>query len=190
MRVSPPCALFIGLDLPYEMRRNLELLVAHLRHKADLSWSPTANLHITTKFIGEWPDQRLAELKTALNDVPRPGALPIALRGLGWCSQPALAARVLLRHRGPGGARRACPRHRRGLPAPRHRPREQTVQSSPHAGAHPPAPAPRPCADRPSPELPGTDFGAFSAQQFFLYKSDLGPGGSVYTKLANYPLTQ
>lgn len=33
------------------------------------------------------------------------------------------------------------------------------------------------------------DFGNMTARQFFLYRSDLSPGGSRYTKLFSFPLT-
>ena len=33
---------------------------------ARINWSPVDNLHITTKFIGEWPEARLDEIKRAL----------------------------------------------------------------------------------------------------------------------------
>jgi 2'-5' RNA ligase len=33
------------------------------------------------------------------------------------------------------------------------------------------------------------DFGQFEARRFFLYESQLRPGGSVYTKLAEFALT-
>jgi 2'-5' RNA ligase len=33
------------------------------------------------------------------------------------------------------------------------------------------------------------DFGRFEAASFFLYRSELKPGGSVYTKLAEFPLS-
>jgi 2'-5' RNA ligase len=33
------------------------------------------------------------------------------------------------------------------------------------------------------------DFGSFEARTFFLYRSQLRRGGSVYTKLAEFPLT-
>jgi 2'-5' RNA ligase len=36
--------------------------------------------------------------------------------------------------------------------------------------------------------LPSADFGAFTAAEFHLYESKPGPGGSLYTKLANYAL--
>jgi len=38
--------------------------------------------------------------------------------------------------------------------------------------------------------LPSMDFGGFQAQSFFLYRSQLHRGGSVYTKLAEFPLAQ
>jgi 2'-5' RNA ligase len=37
--------------------------------------------------------------------------------------------------------------------------------------------------------LPSLDFGGFSADRFFLYQSRPGPAGSVYTKLAEFPLS-
>jgi 2'-5' RNA ligase len=33
------------------------------------------------------------------------------------------------------------------------------------------------------------EFGRFEARCFYLYRSQLKPGGSVYTKLAEFPLT-
>jgi 2'-5' RNA ligase len=38
--------------------------------------------------------------------------------------------------------------------------------------------------------LPTLEFGAFQADRFFLYQSKLRPTGSVYTKLAEFPLTR
>jgi 2'-5' RNA ligase len=38
--------------------------------------------------------------------------------------------------------------------------------------------------------LPSLDFGSFTAASFFLYHSRPGPSGSVYTKLAEFPLSK
>ena len=38
--------------------------------------------------------------------------------------------------------------------------------------------------------LPSLEFGEFEARAFFLYQSVLQPSGSVYTKLAEFPLTK
>ena len=55
--------LFIGIDLTLEVIANLEGLLERLKPAAQINWSPPRNLHITTKFIGEWPEERLAELR-------------------------------------------------------------------------------------------------------------------------------
>jgi 2'-5' RNA ligase len=38
--------------------------------------------------------------------------------------------------------------------------------------------------------MPALEFGVFQADRFFLYQSKLRPTGSVYTKLAEFPLTK
>ena len=38
--------------------------------------------------------------------------------------------------------------------------------------------------------LESEDFGEFSADRFFLYRSKLGATGSVYTKLAEFPFSK
>ena len=79
--------LFAGLDIPEEVKGTLEALLDGFRPAAKLRWSPVGNLHVTTKFIGEWPDQRLEEMKQALSGV-RGEPIPISIRGLGWFPNP------------------------------------------------------------------------------------------------------
>src|SRR5438067_13649545 len=80
--------LFVGLDLPGEVARNLEKLIEELRPTARISWSPPANLHITTKFIGQWPEERLPELQAALAGVPSRGALAVHIERVGFFPNP------------------------------------------------------------------------------------------------------
>src|SRR5262245_1256419 len=90
--------LFTALDLPSEVMRNLEDLLDRLRpaipanpRKRDpvrIVWRPASNLHITTKFIGSWPEERLAELKTALAGLPGRAAIPVRIRGLVFFPNP------------------------------------------------------------------------------------------------------
>src|SRR5579884_2491547 len=49
--------LFTGLDLPAEIVGNLKSLLRRLQPEAPINWSPPENLHVTTKFIGEWPEE-------------------------------------------------------------------------------------------------------------------------------------
>jgi len=76
--------LFTAIDLPAEMVEKLTVFLARLRPLAKLRWTEIENLHITTKFIGEWPEARLDEVKTALRDVTRAAAIAISVRGIGW----------------------------------------------------------------------------------------------------------
>src|SRR6185312_5612447 len=68
--------------------------IDRLRPLAKLGWIPAEKLHVTTKFIGEWPEERLEELKRALAVVRRPAPVEIAIRRLGWLPNPR-SARVL-----------------------------------------------------------------------------------------------
>ena len=58
--------LFTGIDLPAEVAASLEKLLARLMPLASIRWSPVENFHITTKFIGEWPESKVDELKMTL----------------------------------------------------------------------------------------------------------------------------
>jgi len=75
--------LFTAIDLPVEMLEKIGAFLARLRPLAKLRWTPVENLHITTKFIGEWPEARIGEMIAALEPlVTNPPH--IAIRGVGW----------------------------------------------------------------------------------------------------------
>ena len=100
------------------------------------------------------------------------------------------SAQFLVRHRGAGTAG-VGGRYRRGDRRRSGSPREKRPYSpAPDAGADQGArPSSARCTRR-SRRLPSLEFGAFSADRFFLYRSSLHPSGSVYTKLAEFPLTR
>lgn len=76
--------LFIAIDIDDEVRIKLADLLARFRPLARLNWTTADRMHITTKFIGEWPDDRLEEIKRTLASVGSPGAFEIEIRHLGW----------------------------------------------------------------------------------------------------------
>jgi 2'-5' RNA ligase len=76
--------LFVAVDIPEELKMALDSFLKPLRPAAKIAWSRPENLHITTQFIGEWPDDRLDEMKAALAAVPVDGAFDIAIKGIGW----------------------------------------------------------------------------------------------------------
>jgi 2'-5' RNA ligase len=185
--------LFTGIDLPAEVVRNLERLLDRLRPAARVRWSPPANLHITTRFIGEWPAERLPELETALAALPGllpgDGAIPIQVRKLGFFPNPR-APRVFWAgvDASPGLAALALETDRAvatlGL-EPEGRP------FSPHLTlARIKEPVDLQKLRETIAALPSLEFGDFAADRFHLYQSRLCPAGSVYTKLAEFPLAK
>src|SRR5579884_1704502 len=76
--------LFTAIDLPPEILLRLDRLLSALRPEALVKWSPLDNLHVTTKFIGEWPEQRVPELHEALQKITRRQPFEVELKGLGW----------------------------------------------------------------------------------------------------------
>jgi 2'-5' RNA ligase len=169
------------------MRRNLELLLHLLKPLARIQWSPVANLHLTTKFIGEFPEQRLEELKSALVSVPRPGALRIAIRGLGWFPDPD-RPRVFFAGIQAPAELAVLARDTDLACAALGIPREEK-EFHPHLTlARIRRPEPLTALKAEIFRLPTVDFGVSHIGSFHLYRSQLHPGGSVYTKLASFPL--
>src|SRR5712692_8778884 len=62
----PQVRLFTAIDISEEVRAALRALLDKLRPLAKLGWVSPEKLHITTKFIGEWPEARLGEIHAAV----------------------------------------------------------------------------------------------------------------------------
>ncbi len=76
--------LFTAIELPPEILLRLERLQSSLRSEALIKWSPLDNLHITTKFIGEWPESRFDELSETLQAIAPREQFELELKDLGW----------------------------------------------------------------------------------------------------------
>jgi RNA 2',3'-cyclic 3'-phosphodiesterase len=180
--------LFAGLDLPDHQRAELEAVLHALRPIAPLRWSTAANLHITTKFIGEWPEARLEELAAALSGVTTPGPLAIELQGLGWFPNPHQPRIFWVAVKAPAGELERLAESTEAALEPLGIAREQRPynphltlarvdrESKPDLGA----------LRRGVAALPSTDFGRFEAAAFHLYSSESGR----YTKLASFPMVK
>jgi 2'-5' RNA ligase len=179
--------LFTGIDLAEDVRANLARLLERLRPTARLRWSVAENLHITTKFIGEWPEARLEELIAALSAAPRTGPISIAVRELGWFPN-ARAPRVfwagIQAGEGLYELARAIDRVASRLGV-----EEEKRPYSPHLTlARIPPGTSLAALHRAVEALATVNFGSFSADCFYLYRSELSPAGSRYTKLVRFPL--
>jgi RNA 2',3'-cyclic 3'-phosphodiesterase len=178
--------LFVGLDLPQEVVRGLERLLDELRPTARIQWSPPANLHITTKFIGQWPEERLPELNAALAAIPGRDPIHVHIRRVGFFPNPHAPRIFWCGIEAPGLDKLAADTDAAtstlGIES-------EKRAFSPHLTL---ARIKERLDLQPLREkiaaLPSLDFGAFDARSFFLYLSKPGPKGSVYTKLSEFPL--
>src|SRR5215813_7327188 len=76
--------LFIAQDLPAELIAEIEQLIDKLRPTAPLQWSKPSNLHVTLKFIGQWPEERLEKLKNALAKTPSCAPMELRIGEMGF----------------------------------------------------------------------------------------------------------
>ena len=80
--------LFTGIAIAPQVLDNIARLLGELRPLARLNWTPVENLHITSKFIGAWPEQKLPELERALGQLAAPGNTRIGVAGFGFYPNP------------------------------------------------------------------------------------------------------
>lgn len=180
--------LFTALDLPYDVIAKLEDLLARLRPTAPIHWIPPRNLHITTKFIGNWPEARLDELKTKLGELPARDSIHARISGLGffpnpksprvfWCGVEAPALQALAADTDAATAALGISTENRA-----YSPHLTLARIKDRLDL---APLRQAIAAATS-----LEFGCFETRSFFLYQSQLKRSGSVYTKLAEFPLSR
>lgn len=191
--------LFVALDIDDHIRGKITLFLDGVRGFApEARWVRPESLHVTLKFIGEKSGQEVERIKSALA-ASAAEAIAMRIRGYGffpsaqaprmfWIgieggsplttlaveveSQLAAIGTAKEEHdfsphltlaRAAGGS--SSPRWRKGG-RPNHFHRLQEKLSA----------------------LSAPEFGSMMASEFFLYQSQLAPGGSNYTKLAAFPL--
>jgi 2'-5' RNA ligase len=192
--------LFIALDIDDNIRERIVRFLDGVRGFApDARWVKPESLHVTLKFIGEKSEEETEMIKRALETITAK-MFEINIRGYGFFPTSrmprvfwigidpgneltALAAAVdeklsalgirkeehafsphltLAR----GGAKSGSPRKQRDDRANSNFQRLQEKLAA----------------------LPPLEFGTMTAREFFLYQSQLSPGGSKYTKLAGFSL--
>ncbi len=192
--------LFVALDIADDIRKRIACFLDGVREFApDARWVRSESLHVTLKFIGEQPDVFVDEIKKALPAIEA-SAIEMNFRGYGFFPT-AKAPRVFWIGAEAGAELRALAAavdeklSQLGTP-------KETHTFSPHltlARAAGGSGSPRlHKGDRPNcafqrlqeklAAIPAPEFGTMTAHEFFLYQSQLGRGGSKYTKLAAFGL--
>ena len=192
--------LFVAIDLSEEIRHKVLRFIEGVSGFApDVRWMKPEALHLTLKFIGEFPDARLQELKQAMASV-RSEPFDISFAGTGFFPTPR-AARVfwigikaderlakLASAVDEATAKLGVEREQRAY-AP-HLTLARAGSGRPSRGKE----------DKPNNRLqtlrerlekmPQPEFGTMTAREFFLYQSKLSPKGSEYTKLERFEISE
>jgi RNA 2',3'-cyclic 3'-phosphodiesterase len=194
--------LFIALDIDDMVRQRITRFIEQVRGFApDARWIRPESLHVTLKFIGQQPDDAIEKIKLALSAV-KAGNLKMSFRGYGffpgvktarvfWVgieSGPQLAGLAKVVEHSLAGM---------GIPKEDHAFRPHLTLARGGVGSGAPR---RQKSDRLNPCFAGLqqklaagpppEFGTMTAREFYLFKSQLSPGGSHYTKIAHFPWEQ
>ena len=178
--------LFTGIELPEQMREKLERLLTHLRPTAHLKWSPVYNLHLTVKFIGEWPEEKLPQLEDALRSLPTRDPIPAEVKGLGWYPNPG-RPRVFWVGVNAGDALTGLVRDTDKALASLGIAAEDRPFSAHLTLARVKDAVPLQALRNAISQLESVEFGSFTAGGFDLFRSQPGSAGSIYTKLEHFP---
>ena len=178
---------FVAVDLPEELRAELRSRQRSL-HKAarGARWVRPEGIHLTLKFLGEVPDERVDETSKTLASLPAFTPFKLQVKGIGFFPQArrprvlwveiepcppleALAAQVnkSLEAIGFAGEQRAFQPH---LTLARFR-----------------VPRPQPEIEKAISENDPTVLGLVTVREFFLFESILRPRGAEYRKVARFP---
>jgi 2'-5' RNA ligase len=192
--------LFVALDIDDAVRERIRLFIDGVSGFApEARWVRAESLHITLKFIGEKPPDSVDPIKSALAAV-RADAITMSFRGYGFFPT-VKAARVfwvgiesgaplaeLARSVDEATATLGVPKENRPFSAHLTLARGGGGSGSPRwqKGDGPNRSFQR--LQEKLAALPTPEFGTMTAREFFLYESQLGRGGSRYSKIARFDL--
>src|SRR6202140_2741241 len=196
--------IFIGIDLDPEVRARIGRFLEGVEGFApDALWGRPESLHITLKFIGEQPPERVEAIAESLREIEA-SAFEIRVSGYGFFPT-AKSPRVFWIGIQAGPQLAELAKKIDETVAALGIPREERPYS-PHltlarGGGVRSSGSPKwRKGDRPNTmfvaleerlrSMKEINFGKMTADEFILYQSQLSPGGSKYTKLHRFPLQQ
>jgi 2'-5' RNA ligase len=183
--------IFIALDIPADIRaRMVEFMERARSYASDARWARPEGLHVTLKFVGEVKEDKLERIKSALVAV-KAAPFPVTFANAGFFPTPK-SPRVFWIGVSGGDA---LSQLAAGIDNATERAGVQKEQRpySPHltlarAGSSPGAQQQlKPLASFLQ-TASSPHFGTMTAEEFWLYQSQLQRGGSKYTKLQRFGL--
>ena len=192
--------IFIALDLDDAIRERISRFLDGVHGFApDARWAKPESLHVTLKFIGEQPEPAIEQIQQALSTIavspaeihfsgygffPTPKSARVfwigmqagpQLAALATAIENNLASLGIAKESRPFSPHLTLARGAGGSGSPR-----RSKTDSPNRTF-------QPLQEKLS-ALPTPEFGTMTTREFFLYKSQLSPKGSTYTKLARFSI--
>src|SRR3954467_6075479 len=177
--------LFTAIELPQHLLLRLERLLSALRPEAQINWSPLDNLHITTSFIGSWPEARLDELNNALASLARRRAFEVNLKEFCWFPNPR-SPHVLSIGAEPCEALQKLGEDTRNCLEKLGIAKEKRPYTPHLTLARIKRPVPLQRLRQKLESFEPSAFGAFEVHSFYLFRSDPGSNASIYRKVRNF----
>jgi 2'-5' RNA ligase len=178
--------LFVGISISEDVAVRVSALVDKLRPFAALRWSHVADLHVTTKFIGEQPQTGIPEIERALCALPPRDPFLVSVGRIGWFPNVD-APRVLWAGvDAPMGLAKLAADTERAL-APLGVSIERRAYSPHLTLARVPTRARLEGLRQAIVALLSTEFGVFTADRFTLYQSRPCDSPMRYHALATFP---
>ena len=181
--------VFVALEIPDEVREAIRSLIGQLEKNCrGARWAHVEGMHVTLKFIGEVPPERVGRIQAELAAVRSDQPVELSFRDVGffpnerhprvfWAGITAtpnlteLATEVERRMESLG-----IPREQRPF-----RPHLTLARFKSEEGLEQLREALR--------NFKSLEFGSTRAQEFHLYQSQLKPRGAEYTRLATFCFT-
>jgi 2'-5' RNA ligase len=184
--------LFAALETPSDVREKLAAAIRELRNVEPQSprnrarWVKPENLHVTLKFIGEVPPEKVDAIRAALSDVRSNRPVELHFHGLGFFpseKRPRVmrAGMEASSNLAPLAGEIQARREKLGIP-------REKREFTPHltlARFDPPGISDE--LRRGVQQNSTRDFGTVRAREFHLIQSKLKPTGAEYTSLQTFP---
>jgi len=181
--------VFVALTVPESVQTAIAGFVAKLRRSTDTArWARLEGLHVTLKFIGEVPPEKIATITASFAQIPFHNPIEINFRNVGFfpnkkrpivfwagieaCPELAALAEAVDASLEPLGIAREQKTFAPHLTLARFKPMRGTPKLDTLLNAI--------AAATPF------EFGSAIAKEFHLYQSVLKPGGAEYTRLATF----
>jgi 2'-5' RNA ligase len=195
--------VFVALDILEEVRAAIGALIEKLRPTSDnilagskrspnpARWVRIEGIHVTLKFIGEVPPEKIEPIKASLSQIDSPENIALKLRGVGFFPnerQPRVLWAGIEADAQLGALAAAVETSLEPLGIPKEQrifsphltlARFDTARSKPSASAF----------DRLHEAISKAgplEFGSSIVSEFHLYQSILKRGGAEYTRLATF----